>query len=240
MGLVITGLHVRLGSREVLRDVSLAAAPGEILGLYGGNGAGKSTLLRTVAGLVRRERGEVLVAGRDPDGAAEARAHLAYLPETPAVTPHLSGKAHIDLVARLFARDPAPALEAAKSLGLAPRLSGHVGGWSQGMRQKLMLCLACLGTPGCVLLDDPLNALDPPSLSAALGLIRKLADAGAGVLLAGQRPRETIGLIDSFAVLHEGRLNGSGRLERGGDGTARIDGHDAVERIETLVEAAWN
>ncbi len=217
---------MRLGSREVLRDVSLAAAPGEILGLYGGNGAGKSTLLRTVAGLVRRERGEVLVAGRDPDGAAE--------------TPHLSGKAHIDLVARLFARDPAPAFEAAKSLGLAPRLSGHVGGWSQGMRQKLMLCLACLGTPGCVLLDDPLNALDPPSLSAALGLIRKLADAGAAVLLAGQRPRETIGLIDSFAVLHEGRLNGSGRLERGGDGTARIDGHDAVERIETFVEAAWN
>lgn len=231
---------MRLGSREVLRDVSLAAAPGEILGLYGGNGAGKSTLLRAVAGLVRRERGQILLAGRDPSQETTARATLAYLPETPAVAPHLSGQAHIDLVARLFARDPAPALEAAEFLGLAPRLPGRVGGWSQGMRQKLMLCLACLGTPGCVLLDDPLNALDPPSLSAALGLIRKLADAGAAVLLAGQRPRETIGLIDSFAVLHEGRLNGSGRLESGGDGMARIDDRDAAERIEALVEAAWN
>lgn len=231
---------MRLGSREVLGDVSLSVAPGEILGLYGGNGAGKSTLLRTVAGLVRRERGEILAAGRDPDGAAEARAHLAYLPETPAVAPHLSGKAHIDLLARLFARDPGPALAAAESLGLAPRLPERVGGWSQGMRQKLMLCLACLGKPRYVLLDDPLNALDPPSLSAALGLIRELADAGAAVLLAGQRPRETIGLIDSFAVLHEGRMRGSGRLEIDADGMARIGGLDAGAHIERLVVAAWN
>lgn len=231
---------MRLGSREVLGDVSLAVAPGEIFGLYGGNGAGKSTLLRTVAGLVRRERGQILLAGRDPGDSTEARANLAYLPETPAVTPHLSGKAHIDLVARLFARDPAPALRAAEALGLAPRLSGRVGGWSLGMRQKLMLCLACLGKPRHVLLDDPLNALDPPSLSAALGLIRELADAGAAVLLAGQRPRETTGLIDSFAVLREGRTHASGRLEIDADGTARINGHDAGSHIERLVMAAWN
>jgi len=230
--LAAEGLVVRFGGREALAGVSLALGAGEVVGLFGGNGAGKSTLLRTAAGLVRAEAGRVLLDGRDTRK-AEARAGLRFVPEAPAVFPHLCGRAHIELFASAWGADEQPALDAAEALGLAPRLSSRAGSWSQGMRQRLMLAVACVGEPRAVLLDDPFSALDPSATRQALDVVRALAaERGAAVLLAGQRVREAAGIIDRFLVLHEGRV--------AAEGTA--DGQDASEvaaRIEAALEDAW-
>jgi len=237
-GLAVEGLQVRYGGRAALAGVCLAVAPGGILGLFGGNGAGKSTLLRAAAGLVRASAGRVLLDGRDVRR-ARARAGLRMVPETPAVFSHLSGRAHIALVAAAFGADERPALAAAEALGLAPRLAERAGGWSQGMRQRLALALACCGAPRCVLLDDPFSALDPGAARQALGVVRGLArERGAAVLLAGQRVREAAGIIDGWAVLHEGRAAGAARdVVRNGAGEP--DAAATAAAIEAALEAAW-
>lgn len=223
---------VRFGGREALSGVSLHAGPGEVVGLFGGNGAGKSTLLRTAAGLVRAEAGRVLLDGRETCE-AEARAGLRLVPEAPAVFPHLCGRAHIELFASAWGADAGPAFAAAAALGLSPRLLGRAGGWSQGMRQRLMLAVACCGGPRAVLLDDPFSALDPAATRQALLVVRSLArERGAAVLLAGQRVREAAVVIDRFIVLHEGRVAAEGSADAD-------DAPSLAARIEAALEAAW-
>lgn len=230
--LVVEDLIVRYRGRAALDGVSLSVGAGEVVGLFGGNGAGKSTLLRTAAGLVRAAAGRVLLDGRDTR-LASGRAGLRHVPEAPAVCAHLSGQGHIELYARAWDGDAGPGLEAAEALGLSPRLEERAGGWSQGMRQALMLAVACVGAPGCVLLDDPFSALDPAAVRRALQVVRGLArERGVAVLLAGQRVREAACVLDRWIVLHEGRVASRGE-------TASAGAAETAARIEAALEAAW-
>ncbi|EPR39182.1 ABC transporter related protein [Desulfovibrio sp. X2] len=232
MVLDIQGLRVRYGRREAVCKVSLSVDAGEVVALYGYNGAGKSTLLRAVAGLARRAGGEVLLDGRDTRK-AEARRGLRYVPESPVLFSHLSGEAHVRVFADAWRLDPDPAFEAAEALGLGPRMAQRPATWSQGQRQKLMLALACLGDPTCVLLDDPVSALDPRSGREAMALMRGLArEHGTAVLLTGQRPRDSAAAVDRFVCLHEGRAVS--------EGVAAGRGEEAVARaVEAALEASW-
>ncbi len=212
MALQALGLTKQLRGQRVVDDVSLHVRRGDAYGLLGHNGAGKTTTLRMILGLLRPDRGRVLVEGIDaaqnPRG---ARAHLGGLIEVPGFQGGLSAAANLRALGRLQAI-PAVALgsEVARCLeavGLAKVGSKPVRAFSQGMRQRLGLAQALLGSPPYLLLDEPTNGLDPEGLAEMRELLRTLRrEQGLTLVISSHQLVEIEGLCNRIAIMKEGRL----------------------------------
>lgn len=207
--LSIEALDLRFGSSTVLSDISLTVAAGELVALTGANGSGKSSLLRCIAGLWPASAGRIRIDGLDPlqDAlAARRRFGLAVAPEL--LPPLLSPRECLALFAEARGGPEAlaPALERAEALRMSAWLDTPVAACSLGTRQKLGILLGLLGDPPLLLLDEPVNGLDPPAAWALKQLLAERAHAGATVLLA----THAIGLAERHAtrvlLLHHGHL----------------------------------
>jgi len=200
------------GPRWALREISLAVAPGEIVGLMGPNGAGKSTLLRVTATLLRPTGGRVRIgeAVWPPDGAG-VRAQVALLAHSPWLYPDLTAVENLRFYQRLcgWPEDP-EALEAALArMGLADRAREPVRGFSRGMLQRLALARMLLSPAPVLLLDEPFTGLDVRGREEAQAAIRELAAQGRAVVVALHEP----GLADfvhRVVVLRGGRVIAEG------------------------------
>jgi ABC-2 type transport system ATP-binding protein len=207
----------RFGSRETLRDVDFIACRGQLHGLLGPNGAGKTTLMRVLLGLVRRESGTVRLLGRDADDpSAPLPDGVAALIETPAFYPYLSGRANLELLARLdnTARGRAGRIDQAlEQTGLVSQGQNAVGGYSAGMRQRLGLAAALIRSPQLLFLDEPTSALDPAGARDVRALARRLADEGAAVVLSSHDMTEVEDLCTTLTVINGGRVVFSGTVD---------------------------
>jgi len=205
MSLVVNAATKRREGREVVAGVTLSVAPGERLALLGHNGAGKTTLIRMILGLTPSDGGEIAVFGAQP-GSPAARAVTAYLPESVAFHPALTGREQLRLFARLR---NLPAGEVEKLLdrvGLAEAARRRIGVYSKGMRQRLGLAQALLGKPRLVLLDEPTSGLDPISRHDFYEIVDELAEGGAAVLLSSHALTELEARTDRIAILRAGHL----------------------------------
>jgi len=206
--LVAAGLEVRLGGTVVLRDVSLAVAAGEVLGIFGPSGAGKSTLFRALAGEERPTAGRVLLAGVDvtarPLWERARRGVLLDLTvaENLAVFQQLAPR-HAERPRRDDARAAARLLD---ELGLTGRAQVRAGALSGGERRRLELARALSAAPRVLLCDEPFAAIDPHGAERAGARLRALADAGAAVLLADHHVAEALRLCDRAALLLDGEV----------------------------------
>lgn len=207
--LSIEALGLRYGSSVVLRDISLTVAAGELVALTGANGSGKSSLLRCIAGLTPASTGRLRIDGLDPieDALTVRRRYgLAVAPEL--LPPLLSPRECLALFAeaRECPEALAPALERAEALRMSAWLDTPVAACSLGTRQKLGILLGLLGDPPLLLLDEPVNGLDPPAAWALKQMLAERARAGAAVLLA----THAIGLAERHAtrvlLLDQGQL----------------------------------
>jgi ABC-2 type transport system ATP-binding protein len=195
----------------VLSELSLAARPGEIVGLLGSNGAGKTTTFRLLAGLLRPDQGEVRVAGVSVAAEPrEARRRSAYVPDEPLTYATLSALENIDLFGRLWG---VPAEEARargetllRAVDLWPVRHQWVAAYSRGMRQKLALAVALLHRPQVLVMDEPFTGLDVAAALYARELMREQARAGGTVLFSSHVPELVEALGDRVAVLHRGRI----------------------------------
>ena len=222
--LVVAGLARHFGRVEAVADVSLEVRPGEIVGFLGGNGAGKTTTLRCVAGLLNPHHGRITVAGaelaREP---RVAKSRLGFVPDRPYLYEKLSAREFLAFVAALYDLPADAAERRAESLlarlDLAPHASRTIQGYSLGMRQKTSIAAALLHSPPLVLLDEPLNGLDPPSARALKDLLREHAAAGGGVLVSTHLLDVAERLCDRVVILRAGRVVVEGTLDalRGGD-----------------------
>jgi ABC-2 type transport system ATP-binding protein len=207
----------RFGSREALRDVDFSACRGQLHGLLGPNGAGKTTLMRVLLGLVRRESGTIRLLGRDTDDpSAPLPDGVAALIETPAFYPYLSGRANLELLARLDnnARSRAGRIDQAlEQTGLVSQGQNAVGGYSAGMRQRLGLAAALIRSPQLLFLDEPTSALDPAGARDVRALARRLADEGAAVVLSSHDMTEVEDLCTTLTVINGGRVVFSGTVD---------------------------
>jgi ABC-type multidrug transport system ATPase subunit len=183
--------------------------------VLGPNGAGKSTLLRVLATARPPSAGELRLLGRSalpPDPAL--RRHIGYAGDTPVHIDALSGRENALLFARAAGLDPGRASEAVgrllDRLGLAEDADRPAGGYSHGMRRKLLLAEALAHEPAIVLLDEPTLGLDPPSRDALAALLRERADAGATVVLATHDTRLAESLCDRVLLLHQGSVAAEG------------------------------
>ena len=210
------------GPHTVLRDVTLVVPDHSVVALLGANGAGKTTLLRVASGLLRPRRGQVLVDGVDLTGAPAydlARAGVCHVPEGRGVFPSLSVRDNIRLQAPrsvdLAAVDVAT--EAFPRLG--ERLTQRAGTMSGGEQQMLALTHAYVAKPATVLLDEVSMGLAPKIVDEIFVHLRRLATAGAALLLVEQYVARALELADYVYVMNKGRIEFVGDPSEVGDDT---------------------
>lgn len=196
------------GRRRALSHVSLTARSGEIIGLLGPNGAGKSTLIGVLATLAAPNSGEVRYGGQPARvlGAA-LRSRIGLLAHELHLYPELSARQNLTFFAELYGVDPRAVVDTALSgANLLDRADEAVAGFSRGMRQRLALERALMHQPRLVLFDEPFTGLDDRSVGIVSDRLRRLAAAGAIVLLATHDLDLADGLVTRVALVRDGRL----------------------------------
>lgn len=204
-------VSVRFKSVDALKSVSLAVEPGERVALLGHNGAGKTTLFRTILGFLAPTSGSIRIAG-NPAGSNPARRFVSYLPESVAFPKMLTGREILSFYADLKGARRDNVADVLRKVDLEEAADRRVETYSKGMRQRLGLAQALVGTPGLLLLDEPTSGLDPISRQQFYELTRIAASNGAAVLLSSHGLSELEAKTDRVAILRKGELVANGPL----------------------------
>jgi branched-chain amino acid transport system ATP-binding protein len=211
--LEVRDLTTTYGAVHALSDVSFTAPAGQVTAVLGANGAGKTTLLRTISGLVRPRRGQVLLDGRQITQAAVetmCRLGLGHVPEGRGVITELTVEENLRLGALGRAQASGPlALERIYTMfpPLAERRRAHAHVLSGGERQMLVIGRALLARPKVLLLDEPSLGLAPRVVAQIFALLRSLVESeGLTVVLVEQNARGALSIADVGVVLNLGRL----------------------------------
>ncbi|MFA5520934.1 MAG: ABC transporter ATP-binding protein [Castellaniella sp.] len=210
----LQGVTKRYGDSVAVQQVDLRLHAGECVALAGHNGAGKSTLIKLMLGLIHSDGGTVRVLGDDPrSGRAPARLHVGYLPETVALHPAMTGLETLAFYARLKRQPVAGNLALLERVGIARAATKRVSTYSKGMRQRLALAQALLGSPRVLLLDEPTTGLDPALRQNFYEIVNELRAAGATLLLSSHALAEIEGQADRIVVMKNGCKVADGTLE---------------------------
>jgi ABC-2 type transport system ATP-binding protein len=200
-----TNLTKIYGDRPAVDDVNLTVHRGEVYGFLGPNGAGKTTTLRMLLGLIRPSRGSATVLGHRP-GDPAATERIGALIEGPGFYPYLSGRDNLRVMARYRGLAVDEVEQALARVDLADRGDDRFKSYSLGMKQRLGVASALLGTPELLVLDEPTNGLDPAGRNDMRRLVSRLADDGQTVLFSSHLLDEVQDLCDRVAVMSRGRL----------------------------------
>jgi ABC-2 type transport system ATP-binding protein len=196
------------GARQVLRGVSLEVGGGEIYALLGPNGAGKTTLVRTICGRLRPDGGSVLLAGRDPFSDSQARAALGLAPQALALYPQLTVAENLQTFAHLAGlkgRAVAPAVARAMDVThTTDRAGSLVRVLSGGLQRRVNIAAAILADPKLLVLDEPTVGVDQPARDAISEALRRLREAGVGILLVTHDLDQAEGLADRVGFIKDG------------------------------------
>ncbi len=215
---VVEGLRVARGGREVLHGLDLVVPSGQVVGLLGPSGGGKSTLLRAVVGVQIVQTGTVSVLG-EPAGAPGLRSRVGYVTQAPSVYDDLSVRANLAYFARLAGAGPSAVDRALADVDLTDRAGARVGRLSGGQRSRVSLAAALVGDPELLVLDEPTVGLDPVLRRDLWALFHRLAGQGRTLLVSSHVMDEAT-RCDRLLLLREGRLladdSPDGLLERTG------------------------
>ena len=202
------GLSKRYKDRWAVDHLDLRVEQGDIYGFIGQNGAGKSTTLKLLCGLARPTQGEALIFGK-PVRDSVARRRVGALIEQPGLFPDLSGRGNLRLCATLLGLDSPERQveEILKTVGLAPKEKKPVHHYSMGMKQRLGVALALLGGPDLLLLDEPINGLDPEGIREMRELLLRLnRERGLTILVSSHILGELSKIATRYGIIQEGRL----------------------------------
>ncbi|MBQ2239041.1 MAG: ATP-binding cassette domain-containing protein [Lachnospiraceae bacterium] len=174
MVLQLKGIKKRYGSQQVLKQVDVTINKGQIYGLVGKNGAGKTTLMRILTGLTKQQAGSMWLLGENgKNGYDEARKKMGSIIETPSFYPFFDGKTNLEYYNRQLG-GKANVDEVLELVGLGKSGKKKFKNYSLGMKQRLGIGLAILNDPEFLVLDEPINGLDPMGIVEVRNLIRKL------------------------------------------------------------------
>ena len=197
-----------------LNDISCRIGPG-ITGLFGANGAGKSTLMKLASGQLRPSLGEVLLGERHAWSSA-AKRHFGYSPDIDRFYEEMTGREFVYTMARLHGFSMLEARQRTQrvleEVGMADRAGRRLAGCSHGMRQRIKLAQALVHDPEILLLDEPLNGIDPGGRREINELLSRQAERGKTILVSSHILVEVEQLTDSILMIARGRIVASGTL----------------------------
>jgi ABC-2 type transport system ATP-binding protein len=223
-----TGLTKRYGKRAVVDRLDLHVERGQIYGFLGLNGAGKTTTIRMLMGLIHPSSGSVELFGRPvPAERMAVMRRVGALVESPSYYAHLSGRENLRVIATLLDLPEKRIDEVLAIVRLTADAGRRAGDYSLGMKQRLGIAAALLGSPELVVLDEPTNGLDPAGIHEIRDLIRSMPrEHGITVLVSSHLLAEIDQMATSVGVIHSGRLLFQGPID---DLRARSRGHVRIE-----------
>jgi len=200
------GLVKRYGPTTAVDNLSFDVQPGTVTGFLGPNGAGKSTTMRMILGLDRPDAGTVRIGGRDFRGMRWPLREVGALLEAKAFHPGRSARAHLTALAASNSIGRQRVNEVLEITGMGKAASRRAGKFSLGMSQRLGIAAALLGDPAVLLLDEPVNGLDPEGIRWIRNLLKSLAAQGRTVLISSHLISEVAQTADQLIVIGQGRL----------------------------------
>ena len=223
----IDGVSRAFGDVKAVDGLSLALAPGEIVGFLGTNGAGKTTTIKMITGLLRPDAGEVSVFGGDPSDPA-VRARIGYMPEVATYYPYLNARELLAFYGGICGLDAKAVRERTDSLlesvGLADAAKRPLRTYSKGMLQRAGIAQALLNDPDLLVLDEPFTGLDPLARIHFRELLRSLREKGKAVFFSSHELGETELLCDRVAIMKKGRCVYQGPVkDLAGDGASNLE-----------------
>jgi ABC-2 type transport system ATP-binding protein len=208
----LSGISKRFGAVEALSEVSFSIPDGAVTGFVGPNGAGKSTVMRIAMGLETADTGTVLVEADGADPTSGPTGRVGALLDASWVFGRRTALDHLWMLAATRGLPRSQALELLEFTGLASVAHRRVGTFSLGMRQRLGIAAALLGAPSALLLDEPVNGLDPEGVWWVRSLCRDLAARGVAVLVSSHLLGELAQTADRIVVIAGGRIRAEGNL----------------------------
>jgi ABC-2 type transport system ATP-binding protein len=210
------GLTKRFSERTAVDDVSLVVPRGVAYGFLGHNGAGKTTLIRMLLGLTRASAGSASVLGLPvPERRAQALARVGAIVEEPSFYPHLTGYENLKIAAAVRGPQTRARIDGVLArVGLDKRARDRVGTYSLGMRQRLGVARCLLSDPELLILDEPMNGLDPGGMLDVRRMIRALVeDEGRTVFVSSHLLDEVEKTCDVAAIIDGGRVIAQGSID---------------------------
>lgn len=202
----VENLRQVFGNKVAVEDLSFTVAPGSVTGLLGPNGAGKSTTMRMIVGLDKPVQGSVRVNGRNFRTSPHPLRDLGALLDPTALHPGRAGRTHLLALAATNGISVKRVDEVLTFTGMSDAASRRVGTYSLGMRQRIGIAAALLGDPQTLVLDEPVNGLDPDGVHWVRELMRSLAAQGRTVLVSSHLMSEVALTADHLLVMGRGRL----------------------------------
>jgi ABC-2 type transport system ATP-binding protein len=199
-------------------NVDLNVKPREIFGLLGPNGSGKSTTMKMLLGLVQPDAGSVNVLGINvQQDAVTVKQQVGYVPESPRLYEFLTGIEYLDFIADIYGMKTEEKKgrinEYLKALELEGREGDMISSYSSGMKQKVALISAFLHRPKLLILDEPLNGLDPRSARIVKDFLQELKAQGVTTLMSTHILEIAQALCDRIAIMYQGRLIALGSMD---------------------------
>jgi len=237
------GLTKRFGATVAVDGVELLVPRGSAFGYLGPNGAGKTTLIRTLLGLTRANAGTMSLLGiRVPAERSRALARVAAIVDEPRFHPHLTGRDNLRLLAAARGGDADQRITPSLArVGLADRAGDKVATYSMGMRQRLGVAVCLLADPELLMLDEPMNGLDPAGMHEMRAMISSLAGEGRTVVLSSHLLDEVERTCDAVAIVDHGRVIRQGPIDeliRGaGAMVVQVDCAEPARAVQLIDEA---
>ena len=200
------GLVKRYGSTIAVDNLSFDVMPGTVTGFLGPNGAGKSTTMRMMLGLDRPDAGSVRIGGKSYHDLRSPLREVGALLEAKAFHPGRTARAHLIALAVSNSIPTTRVSEVLDITGLEKAADRRAGKFSLGMSQRLGIAAALLGDPAVLLLDEPVNGLDPEGIRWIRNLLKNLAAQGRTVLISSHLISEVAQTADRLVVIGQGRL----------------------------------
>jgi ABC-2 type transport system ATP-binding protein len=216
-------LTKRYGATVAVDQLSFDVRPGVVTGFLGPNGSGKSTTMRLILGLDRADAGQARVGGRAYRDLRWPLREVGSMLEARSFHPGRPARAHLAALAASNAIPRARVDEVLGMVGLESAARRRAGSFSLGMAQRLGIAAALLGDPGVLLLDEPVNSLDPEGIRWIRGLLRSLAAEGRTVLVSSHLISEMSVMADRLVVIGRGRLLGDGSAEELSAGASSLE-----------------
>jgi ABC-2 type transport system ATP-binding protein len=223
----VKNLSKRYGDKLAVDGLDFVVQPGVVTGFLGPNGAGKSTTMRLIAGLDEPTKGSVRVNGRDYRSAVAPMAELGLLLEAKAMHTGRSARNHLLALAQTNGISRRRVDEVIDMVGLRDVAGKRVGGFSLGMGQRLGVAQALLGDPKVVILDEPVNGLDPEGVLWVRNLLKALAAEGRTVFVSSHLMSEMAQTATQLIVVGRGRLIADTTVE---EFVGRASGHSVMVR----------